>query len=74
MQNMNPNGITPQSFETNDERYSIKVTGEDWLELSLTEYNETDSFCFDYCDLEVIIALLERAREINTKAWEGEEK
>jgi hypothetical protein len=66
------NQITPQSFATNDERWTIEIFEADTLALI---YNcgdgEKESVLINIedGDLEVLIELLIRAKEINAKAW-----
>jgi hypothetical protein len=66
--------ISPTGFETADCRWQIEVTDEGTLTLTrhwdLSE-KETMLIDIDMNDLEVLIELLIRAREIDVRQWEG---
>ena len=58
----NPKGITPQKFETNDGSWSIEVCDEGLFTLKTCDDEE---WVFNDEELEIIIKLLEAARQIN---------
>jgi len=72
----NPEDITPQSFESNDGRFRIETIDEGFLELTMTAfssledgyYTERDyvsTILIDYKDLDRLIKILTKAKEIN---------
>jgi hypothetical protein len=74
---MDKNDITPLELETLDGRINVKCSDEDYLELSITEdysgeyETTTEKIEFHTDDLETIIAILIKARDINCQAWES---
>jgi hypothetical protein len=77
---MDKNDITPLEFETLDGRINVKCSDEDYLELSIIEdysgaYEKSvERIEFHKDDLETIIAILIKARDINCKTWESIKK
>jgi hypothetical protein len=74
---MDKNDITPLEFETLDGRINVKCSDEDYLELSIIEdysgecETTTEKVEFHVDDLETIIAILIKAKDINCKTWES---
>ena len=76
--NISPNAITPQSFETNDGRFSVKVVDDGTLELTITMLNNCDKgymedeediiqkIEIDTEELDTIIEILTKAKSINS--------
>lgn len=81
MKKLKAEDITPQCLESNDERFSIKVDDDGWLELTMTDLagdhvghyvdgvDSVQHLSFPVEDLERLIKILVSARQINTRAW-----
>ena len=80
-----PNHITPQSFETNNGRFHIEVFDEDELLLTTTDlpadnekymqdsHDDVQTLYINSEDLDVLIDILIKAKQMNTKRWTGNE-
>lgn len=72
--------ITPQSFESNDGRFSIHIIDEDFFEVTFYELEEENSeyyekeniikFYLDSKDRDTLIELLIASQAINPWSWE----
>jgi hypothetical protein len=75
-------GISPQSFETNDGRVRIEIIDEDYFELTFYDVNMDDlrgeedrqTLTFDSKDRDMIIRILQASKSINPYAWRTIEK
>lgn len=74
--------ISPQSFESNDGRFRVEVCDEGMFELTMTMLDASDrhymnkeedwvqTLEFSSEDLDRLIEILHKAKEVNTKSWE----
>jgi hypothetical protein len=69
-------GITPQSLETNDGTWGIKIVDDDFFELYHydKEVGVDDKINFDSEELETLINILTAARNINPFTFEAIQK
>ena len=73
MKKLNPNWVTPQSFETNDNKWGIKVVEEGMLELWNYEDYEEFKILISAEELEKVYQLIRHARYMNPYAWKGDD-
>lgn len=81
MKKLKPENITPQSFESNDGRISIKVDDDGVFELTLTDLDASEKHYYDEehdwvqkisfseKDLDRLINILKVAKKINPFSW-----
>jgi hypothetical protein len=70
-------GITPQSFETNDGRIRVEIIDEDYFELTyynvdiedITDDDYKQTLTFDSKDRDILIKILQKSKSINHHAW-----
>jgi hypothetical protein len=73
-----PNQITPQSFETNDGKWRLEVEEANFLKITYMEdlehgeYSKQELTFFDD-ELDLLIELLQRGKEINANLYKKEE-
>jgi hypothetical protein len=76
-----PEEISPQSFESNDGRFSVEIVDEDFYELTVHElsadqdhygdkdFESIDKILFNREDIDRLIDILECAKQINPYGW-----
>jgi hypothetical protein len=70
-------GISPQSFESNDGRVRIEIIDEDYFELTYYDVDLDDlrgeedrqTLTFDSKDRDMIVRILQASKSINPHAW-----